>query len=57
MAAATPYQNIKTIELNITQSMKGVAGKNEPNTKLRIYEGANLKEILINGDKSGKTIT
>ena len=57
LVAATPYQNIKTIEINITQSMKGVAGKNEPNTKLRIYEGANLTDILKNGEKTGKTIT
>ena len=57
LVPATPYQNVKSMEINITQSLKGVAGKVSPNTKIRLYVGANLTDILKNGEKTGRNIT
>lgn len=57
LVGASPYGSIKTMELNISQSFKGVAGKNSPNTVVRIYEGANLTDIIKNGEKTGINIS
>ena len=46
LMSTTPYKGVEKMWFNISQSLSGVAGKQKPDSTLKMYIGNSFKDII-----------